>query len=430
MIEKLKRYYAQQPLSTLVWMSYRLLLSKSKSLFQGTSWISFGGLILGVACLVVSMAVMSGFESTLQRSVADVTGHLRVRKPGLSSMEWVEVYQKLKAQEPELRNYLEYGFIEGVMAAQGKLSGVLLQGVDPDRMEDVLNLRPRLVAGEFRVSSLKTKAKSGASADVDEVLIGKGLAKLFDLKPGQEFKIVFPLPSEIDPTQFRRKLAKFKVAGVLDLGKKEFDDRLMIAALPSLQAVAESKASNGLLLKVANIEKAREIGLRINRQLGPSYQISDWKDINENLFEAVQIERIVVFFVIFIIVMASAFNVSATLYINVVKRFPEIGVLKALGMTEKKIVQLFSLQGLMLGFLGVVAGILIGFLFCVIFSWAEVRYSLIPTSVYKLDRIDLRVRFLDLLMIASATLGICFVATLAPALKGAKLSPVEGLKHD
>lgn len=423
MIQKFRRYYLEQPISTLVWMSYRLLLSKSKSLFQGTSWISFVGLILGVASLVVSMAVMSGFESTLQRSVADVTGHLRVRKPGMSSMEWVELYQKLKNQEPELRNYLEYGFIEGVMASQGKLSGVLLQGVDPQSMEDVLNLRPRLVAGDFRVSS------SGSSG-VDEVMIGKGLAQTFGLQPGQEFKIVFPLPSDIDPTQFRRKLAKFKVAGILDLGKKEFDDRLLIAALPSLQAVAESKVSNGLLLKVANIEKAREIGLRMNRVLGPSFQISDWKDINENLFEAVQIERIVVFFVIFIIVMASAFNVSATLYINVVKRYPEIGVLKALGMSEKRIVQLFSLQGLMLGLMGVLAGILLGFLFCIVFSWAEVHYSLIPTSVYKLDRIDLRIRFWDLFTITTATLGICFVATLAPALSGSRLSPVEGLKHD
>lgn len=429
MIERFKRYYLQQPVSTLVWMSYRLLLSKSKSFFQGTSWISFVGLILGVASLVVSMAVMSGFESTLQRSVADVTGHLRIRKPGLSSMEWVELYQKLKIQEPELRNYLEYAFIEGVIASQGKLSGVLLQGVDPQRMEDVLNLRPRLVSGEFRVSSAQAATKTSAEVPA-EVMIGKGLAQTFGLQPGQEFKIVFPLPSEIDPTQFRRKLAKFKVAGILDLGKKEFDDRLLIAALPSLQAVAESKVSNGLLLKVANIEKARDIGLRINRNLGPSFQISDWKDINENLFEAVQIERIVVFFVIFVIVMASAFNVSATLYINVVKRYPEIGVLKALGMSQKKIVQLFSLQGLMLGLMGVVGGILLGFLFCVVFSWAEVHYSLIPTSVYKLDRIDLQVRFWDLFTITTATLGICFIATLAPALRGAQLSPVEGLKHD
>jgi lipoprotein-releasing system permease protein len=406
--------------STLIWLSVRMLLSRSKSLLQGTAWISFAGLVLGVACLVVSMAVMSGFESTLQKSVADVTGHLRVRKPGLGTTEWDTILQTMKKAEPEIQSSLEYAFIEGVIASQGKLSGVLLQGVDAARVEDVLNLKSRIVDGLFQ---LNNEATAG-------VLIGKGLALSYGLKPGQEFKIVFPLPSELDPTQFRRKVATFKVAGILDLGKKEFDDRLIIAALPTLQKLAESKISNGLLLKVKNIERAREIGMRLGRLMGSGYQISDWKDINESLFEAVQIERIVVFFVIFIIVVASAFNVSASLYINVVRRYPEIGVLKALGLSKKKVVQMFSLQGLMLGFLGLVSGMILGLIFCSLFSWAESHYSLIPTAVYKLDHIDLSVRFLDIFWISVATLGICFVATLSPSLKGAALSPVEGLKHE
>jgi lipoprotein-releasing system permease protein len=332
----------------------------------------------------------------------------------------MEVLQRIKNQEPEVTASLEYAFVEGVIAGQGRLNGVLLQGVDPQHIDEVLNLKNRLVEGEYRISD----------GTIAELLVGKGLAKTYNLRPGQEFKIVFPLPTELDPTQFRRKVISFRVSGILDLGKKDFDDRLIIASLPTLQRISESKISSGVLLKTRHIELAREVGLRLGRSLGPSFQITDWKDINENLFEAVQIERVVVFFVIFIIVMASAFNVSATLYINVVKRYPEIGVLKALGMSRKKIVQLFSLQGLMLGFGGLFCGVFLGLLFCAFFTWAEVRYSLIPTSVYKLDRIDLTIRFWDLFTICVATLGICFLATLAPALRGAALSPVEGLKHD
>jgi lipoprotein-releasing system permease protein len=366
------------------------------------------------------MAVMSGFESTLQRSVADVTGHLRIRKPGLETAEWSEILRKIKSREPEIQASVEYAFVEGVLAYQGKLSGVLLQGVDPTKIDDVLNLRGRLIAGDFRITQ----------EQIPELLIGKGLAQNFGLKPGQEFRVVFPLPADIDPSQFRRKVATFKVAGILDLGKKEFDDRLMIISLPALQKVAETKASSGLLLRVANIDHARQIGLSLSQILDPTFQISDWRDINENLFEAVQIERVVVFFVIFVIIMASAFNVSSALYINVVRRYPEIGVLKALGLSQKKVVEVFSLQGLMLGILGLALGIGLGLVFCVIFSWAERQYGLIPTAVYKVDHIDLRVRFWDLFWIVIATLGICFVATLAPAIKGARLSPVEGLKHD
>jgi lipoprotein-releasing system permease protein len=404
----------------LVWISYRLLLSKSKSILRGTTWVSFLGLVIGVASLVVSMAVMSGFESTLRTSVADVTGHIRVRKTGVSSLDWAQLYEKMRKQEPEIQAYMEYAFVEGVLAHQGKLSGVILQGVDLAKMREVLHLSSRLAAGEFRIQD----------GEVPEVLIGKGLAKQFALSPGQLFKVVFPMPSGVDPNQFRRKLVSFKVSGILDLGKKEFDDFLLIVALPTLQKIAENKISNGILLRVSNIDHARAIALHLGERLGAGYIVSDWKDVNENIFEAVEIERIVVFFVVFIIIMASAFNVSSTLYINVVRRYPEIGILKALGVSRRDIIKIFSLQGLMLGLLGLVLGVGLGIVLCFVVSWAESYFSLIPTSVYKVDHIDLSLRFWDLLWISISTLLICFLATLAPAFRGARLMPVEGLKND
>lgn len=404
----------------MLWMSLRFLLSKSKSLLQGTAWISFAGLVVGVACLVVSMAVMSGFESTLKKSVADVTGHLRVRKLGGDKENWREVFDKMKQKEPEVETSLQYAYREGVLAGSGRLTGILVQGVEEDRVLQVLNLKSRLAAGEFHLTS----------AEIPEVLIGKGLAAQFQLKPGDSFRAVFPLPSEIDPNQIRRKVASFKVAGILDLGKKEFDDRMMIATLKVTQKIAESERTSGLLIRLKNIDRAREIGQRLSHDLGPGYQILDWRDVNENIFEAVQIERVVVFFVILVIVIAAAFNVSSTLFINVLKRYPDIGVLKTLGFSQKKIVQLFSLQGLMLGCLGVFLGVSLGWILCGVFTWAEVRYSLIPTSVYKLDRIDLNIRFVDLFMITFSTLVICLIATLAPALRGARLSVVEGIRHE
>jgi lipoprotein-releasing system permease protein len=404
----------------LTWLSYRMLFSKTKSLFSGTAWVSFVGLVIGVACLVVSMAVMSGFESTLKKSVADVTGHLRIRKQGSEKENWLETFQKLQKLEPEIVEFLPYAYLEGVVAGGGRLSGVLLQGVDEKNIDKVLDLKSRLVQGNFEI----------IHEQIPTVLLGKGLAQQFALSAGDQFKLVFPLPSDLDPTQFRRKIQTFRVGGVLDLGKKEFDDRLIVASLKSLQKMSESERVSGILVRIKNMEQAREMGMRLSRELGPSYQISDWKEINENLFEAVQIERVVVFFVILIIIVAAAFNVSSTLYINVVKRYPDIGILKSLGLSKNKIIKIFSLQGLMMGMMGLFLGILLGLVFCSIFTWAEARFGLIPTSVYKLDRIDLNVRFVDLISISLATILISFIATLFPALKGAELSPVEGIKHE
>lgn len=404
----------------MLWLSQRFLLSKSKALFQGTAWVSFAGLIMGVACLVLSMAVMSGFESTLKKSVADVTGHMRIRRLGVEKETWPNFYSRLQAQEPQIIDYVRYSYLEGVLAGQGKITGVLFQGVDAKKISEVLNLKSRIVAGEFRLSE----------GDVPEVLVGKGLAQQFQLKVGDTFRVVFPMPADLDPTQFKRKVATFKLAGLLDLGAKGFDERMVVGSLQAAQRLADTERSSGVFLKLKDIDKAREISTRLSRTLGSSYQVSDWRDLNENLFEAIQIERIVVFFVILVIVIAAAFNVSSTLYINVLNRYPDIGVLKTMGFSKKRIVQLFSLQGLLMGLIGLILGVVLGWLLCQAFSWAEAYFSFIPASVYKLDRIDLNIRLIDVASISLATLVICFLATLTPALRGASLTVVEGIKND
>ena len=404
----------------LVWLSLRFLLSKSKSFFQGTAWVSFAGLVLGVACLVLSMAVMSGFESTLKKSVADVTGHLRIRRMGLEKESWNDFFNRLKAQEPLLKDYVRYAYLEGVLAGKGKITGILFQGVDTLKVSEVLNLKSRVVAGEFKLSE----------GEVPEVLIGKALAQQYQLKVGDQFKVVFPMASDIDPSQFRRKVVSLHIAGLLDLGAKGFDERMIIGSLQSAQRLADTERSSGIFIRLTDLDRARELSTRLARTLGVGYQISDWRDLNENLFEAIQIERIVVFFVILVIIIAAAFNVSSTLYINVLKRYPDIGVLKAMGFSQRRVVQLFSLQGLLMGLLGLSLGVILGWLLCQGFSWAEVYFSFIPASVYKLDRIDLNIRLVDVMSISFATLVICFVATLTPALRGASLTVVEGIKND
>lgn len=409
-------------MSTLWWLSYRLLRAPGTRLFTLSGWIAVAGLVLGVACLVVSMAVMSGFESTLQKSVSDVAGHVQVLRPNSISEDSEKTIEKIKEIEPTLQAATRFVLVEGVLAHQGELSGIVLQGMDPDQVTKVLGLEDRIVTGKFEIS---------ASEEVPNAVIGIGVAKKFNLQVGDDFRVVLPLASDFDPSQFRRKLGKFKVAGIIDLGKFEYNERMVISSLPVVQNLAElKKRFTGYLLRFDDIEKARDIGKKLSDNLGPGYRVRDWREVNENLFEAVKIEKIVIFFVILLIIIAAAFTVASSLYINVVKRYSEIGLLKAVGLSPKNVVKVFSMQGLMIGFMGLIGGFVIGLLFCVFFSWAESKYGLIPGSIYKIDRIDLSLRFVDGLAITAATLLICFVATLAPAFKGARLTPVEGLKNE
>lgn len=382
------------------------------------------GLILGVACLVVSMAVMSGFESTLKNSVADVTGQVQILTKGSASLSRDELVARVQKITPDLVASTRFTYLEAVIAHEGKLSGVILQGLDPQEVKATLGLEKRMTQGKLEI-------QPDPNSEVSPVVIGLGLAKQMNLDIGEEFRVVLPLRNELDPNQFRRKIGVFKVAGILDLGKYDYNQRMILTSLEATQKLAEiGEKYSGVLLKFKDIDRAREISAALSRDLGLGFTVRDWHDVNENLFQAVNIEKVVIFFVILIIVVAAAFNVASTLYINVVTRYSEIGLLKAFGVSRRGVVQVFCWQGLLMGALGIVGGMILGLGLCFVFGWVESHYGLLPGSIYKVDRIDLSLRFLDALTIATATLLICFVATLAPALRGASLSPVEGLKNE
>lgn len=412
-------------LSFYFWLSFRLLKGKTSQLFSLSGLNALVGLILGVACLVVSMAVMSGFESTLQKSVADVSGHVQLlvrRQSMYSSDQYQQVLDKIKKIEPSFVAATRFSYLEAVLAHQGKISGVMLQGLDPQSVGQALGLQSRLAQGQLDF---------GSQDDAAGALIGSGLSSQMGLKVGDRFRLVLPMKNEYQPQQFRRKVGSFIVRGILDLGKYEYNQRLILTSLSKTQELAEiGDRYSGVLLKFDDINRAREIADHLRKEIGEDFSLRDWREINENLFEAVKIERPVVFFVILIIIVAAAFNVASTLYINVVSRYAEIGLLKSLGLSRKDLLRVFSLQGVMMGLVGLLGGLFVGALLCVLVTYVQTHFGFLPGSVYKIDHIDLSLRWQDLLVISLVTVLICFVATLAPAVRGASLSPVEGLKNE
>lgn len=404
----------------LVWIAYRLLFSK-RTLFGGSAVLSLVGLILGVGALVASMAVMSGFESTLRSAMADVTGHVQLVKRSTFQEPWQELEARIRKQEPSLVSSVRFLRTEAVLAHQGVIQGVMIQGIDEERAGDVLNFSSRLVDGTLNLK---------VSGDKTPVLIGKRIAQKVNLRVGDSFRVVMPIPDPIDPGRFQRRIVEFQVSGILDMGKTEWNERMIISPLAAAQALVQiGDRYSGLLLKFEDINYARKAAFNLSQSLGPNYWVSDWRDLNENLFEAVKIERVVIFFVVLIIVVVAAFNVSSTLFVNVVQRYADIAILKTLGLPPKSILKMFSVQGLLMGIVGLTLGTLFGLFLCFGFTVIQNSLGLLSGSVYRIDSIQVEVRFIDWLFIAIATMVICFFATLAPALRGSKLSPVEGLKY-
>ena len=199
------------------WLARKMLFSR-QILFGGSAPLSFVGLVLGVAALVASMAVFSGYVETLKVAMTDVTAHLQVVKRGRLNENWQSFAAHLKKTEPRIQSMMRFAYAEAVMARQGQVSGVLFQGVESKELADVLKLEKRLKTGQLNITD-------------DNIAIGIGLAKKYKIEVGQKIYIVVPLAKQFDSNGFKSKTREFNVMGIIDLGKKDWKERLVLGRL-------------------------------------------------------------------------------------------------------------------------------------------------------------------------------------------------------
>lgn len=401
------------------WLVWRYML-KGKQWRSPSTLLSLLGMALGVASLVVSMAVVSGFESTLQKTVIDVLGHISVMKSGVYSKETLE--QEVKPFLGDVRSSVPYLNLKAVFAERGNVRGVIVEGVEPERINQVTNLKDLLVEGEFDLSPRE---------GMPGILIGKELFLEAGLKVGDTIRLVIPVSEGVDATEFRSKLARFQVRGVIHFGHYEFDTRYMLTDIQSAQTFGEvGNRITGLRFLLKDADSALAAKVKILGELGYAYQVDTWRDYNRNLFEAAALEKLIIFFVLLIIVVAACFNISATLFVSVVRRFQDISILKTLGASSKEIRQIFTLWGLFMGAVGSLLGLALGYALCLAFEYSQNKYGFILGSIYKLDHINFELRLLDALMILLVSMIICLLATWFPATRGSRLPPAEGLRYD
>ncbi len=411
--------HIQLPMSAWIWIATKLLFTR-RVFLGGSALIAYSGLILGVGFLVVSMAVMSGFEDSLKRAITDVSGHVQVISRNARPEPWEKLEAKIKALEPTTISTTRIVYLEAIATQNGVISSAAIMGVDFARIHDVLNLQPRILNGNAVIEPGSKK-----------VVIGKGMQKNLNIAVGSKLKVVLPMMDEWDPTRFIRFLEEVEVVGVMDFGKHDWNERSLIMDLQTVQKFGRmGDRYRGLIVRMQDADHARDAAFNLTANLEGDFRARDWKDLNQNLFEAVKIEKPIIFCVVFLIVIVAAINISSLLYVTVVQRFPDIAILKTVGVSRRGIMTIFTLQGLLIGGGGVFLGTLVGLLFSALFQILQNNFGLLQGSVYRVDTIEVSVEFRDWIVIAVTTLVISLLATLAPALKGAKIQPVEGLRYE
>lgn len=383
------------------------------------------GVALGVACLTVAMAVVSGFETTLKNSLREVSGDLLIVKRDGEASSLSEIEQRLEREVEGLVAVTPTLVLEGVLVGAGRVQGIALQGLDPQTVHRVLRLRERVLEGDFELAP-------------GSAVIGKALRDRFQLGIGDEFPVVVPT-AEASSDGFEesgfgslsRRTVRLKVAGIVDLGKADFDERMVFVGLDPLRsAIGFTAPFSAVRVRLKQGDLAPSISLALKQSLGRGWFIMDWTEGSRNLFRAIEYERVPIFVVILMMIIAASFNVSANLWIGVIRRTKDIAILRTLGMRPSQVVLVFLMQGLLYGLIGSGLGLLLGVALSHAFVALQQWTELLPSSVYRLSSIGVDLRLKDTLWVVGSTLGLCLLASIQPARKAARLSPVEGVRHE
>ena len=422
-------------------MSYELFVSlrhlkakRTQRFISLNTWISIGGVALGVMALIVVIAVMSGFGKDLRDKILGTNSHVVITNVTRSGMVDYEAVME-KVIKAEGVNAVAPFILNQVMLAYGDNAiGVVVRGVDSDREAGVSDLEKNLVQGSLKM--LERPAKSSGKPRRDGIILGKELAHRLRVQNGDAVSMVAPA-SRMTPMGLIPKIKLFKVVGLFESGMFEYDSNLAFISIHSAQKFFAMKGKvSGIEIRVEDIEKADQVAAGIQESLGFPYYARDWMQMNKNLFSALRLEKVVMFIILILIILVAAFNIVSALFMVVMEKTKEIAILKSMGASRSSIMKIFSLQGLIIGVTGTMIGCVGGFTVVPnlneIVGFIESIFGItaFPSDVYYLDKLPSEIQYFDSFLIVIFSILICFVASLYPAWRASRLDPVEGLRYE
>jgi lipoprotein-releasing system permease protein len=422
-------------------MSYELFISlrhlkakRSQKFISLNTWISVGGVALGVMALIVVIAVMSGFGKDLRDKILGTNSHVVVTNITRTGMEDYEaIIEKVKkakgvnAAAPFILNQV-------MLTHGGNAMGVVVRGLDPELEAGVSDLKKNLVQGSLEM--LGGPAKSTGKPRRAGIILGKELARRLGVQRDDVVSMVAPA-SRVTPMGLIPKIKLFKVVGFFESGMFEYDSNLAFISIYSAQKFFSMKGKvSGIEIRVEDIEQADQVAAEIQQSLGFPYYARDWMQMNKNLFSALRLEKIVMFIILILIILVAAFNIVSTLFMVVMEKNKEIAILKSMGASRSSIMKIFSYQGLIIGIVGTAVGCVGGFTVVPnlneIVGFIEDLFGItaFPSDVYYLDKIPSDIQYFDSFLIVVFSIVICFLASLYPAWRASRLDPVEGLRYE
>lgn len=409
----------------------RYLKAKRKSTFISIiTFISTAGVTLGVMALIIVLAVMTGFERDLKEKILGTNAHLVIIRSGAPMDNYKNIMEQLK-RLPGVEAATPFIYNQVMLSTGRNVSGVVLRGIEPTSDKMVTRLSAAIVQGSM--DTLDPVAEGTAEPGI---MIGRELAKHLNLALGDRVNVVSP-GGTITPLGMMPKLKPFRVSGIFNTGMFEYDSTLAYVSIKQAQRFFDlADTVTGIQLKVTDVYATTELSKKINHEFGPELYARDWMQMNRNILFALKTEKVVMFIILTLIVLVAAFGIASTLFMVVMEKTRDIAILKTMGARSSSIMKIFVFEGLLIGVVGTVLGVLSGLLISynleLIIDIVQrvTGKNFFSKEIYYLDHFPSHVVMSDVLAISVTAILISFIATLYPAWQASRMLPAEALRYE
>jgi len=389
------------------------------------SGVSMAGIGLGVAVLIVVLSVMNGFESELRERILAMASHATVSGLDGRLANWEEARQSALGN-PRVIAAAPFLSGEGMLVNGSRLSGALVQGIEPEQESQVA-----MVGQAMREGSLGV-----LQAGQYSIVLGAALAEHLDVTLGDQVVLVIA-QGQITPVGLIPRMRRFNVAGIFEVGMYEYDRNLAYIDMQDAATLYRMGSDvTGLRLKLDDMFRAPEIVREVALELGGGYFVNDWTRQHRNFFRSIQVTKRIMFVILLMIVAVAAFNIVSTLVMVVQDKQSDIAIFRTLGSVPGSILSVFVIQGLVVGLVGTLGGVALGVLLAMnletLVSGLEaiLQVDLLAADVYFISDLPARVDWTEVGQIATFALAISLLSTLYPAWRAARTQPAEALRYD
>lgn len=411
------------PLSLALGLRYTR--AKQKNHFISfISWISLLGIALGVMVLITVLSVMNGFDREIKTRILDMVPQVTLTGPNGTLSNWQQLAQVLPGKDHIVA---AAPFIQGEAMLTGSNNSPnfgFLQGIDPAVQSNVSPIASKMVEGSL--SSLSPKSFN--------IILGSTLAQSLGVTLGSKVTVYVP-KANFSPIGIMPRLKQFTVSGIFVTGY-QFDSSYALINMQDAAALLQmGNQVSGLQLKLDDLFNADIVSQTLNAAL-PGYMAYTWITQNANFFAALQMEKVMMFVILLLIIAVAAFNMLASLVMLVTDKRSDIAILKTMGLSTREIMKIFMIQGFVIGCLGTLLGVILGVILALnvtgLVNWLQgvLHVQFLSSQVYFIDFLPSHLELSDVLTISAISLVLSFLATIYPAVKASKINPAEALRYE